>query len=266
MPRRRSVRHDGSGASAVEHPSLRALKDSDGADLRLTLLAHELNGLLDGSLRYIRLAQSGLCGESPYSVAARQARARLDAAHDALERMATLLQRGMRPAVALTSSIFRPAQEPLIEALVHAADSLRPLADDRHIRINIDCSPRLVLSPAGPIYTIVVNAIRNSIDAIGRNGSIDIVAEMETTEGGDPTVVLDIYDDGAGPRKGSEDSVFELGFTTKAHGHGVGLALCREIVRDLGGTITLVRRDDDGEAAHRGAHLAIRFPAPNLHA
>jgi len=121
-----------------------------------------------------------------------------------------------------------------------------------------------VLSPAGPVYTIVVNAIRNSIDAIGRDGAIDIIAEMETPDGRNPTVMLDIYDDGAGPRKGAEDRVFDLGFTTKTHGHGVGLALCKEIVSELGGTISLSRRNENSDTARRGAHLAIRFPAPSL--
>lgn len=230
----------------------------------MLMLAHELQGLLEGSLEYIKLARHNLTDAPPDANIAGSMATRLSAAQDALERMNELLERGMQPSIDHTSMLFQPMREPLIEALVHAADALRPIADDRDIRITVDCSPRLVLSPAGPIYTIIVNAIRNSIEAIGRDGAIDIVAELETSEAHEAMIALDVYDNGPGPRRGIGERVFELGYTTKVNGLGVGLALCSEIVLDLHGTISLTRNGVGANGDARGAHLAVRMPASSL--
>jgi len=232
--------------------------------INLATLAHELNNMLDGAMRYLSLARRGLGTGSPGNSDAAATVRQLEAATDGLSRMAVLIERAMRPQS--RNGLYFDPSEPLVEALLHAADAMRPLADDRGIRINVDCSPRLVITPAGPVYTILVNAIRNSIDAVGRDGVIDIVAELRTIGDGSPEVCLDILDDGPGPRRGREHRVFELGYSTSPAGDGVGLALCKDIVDGLGGTIGIARRPNDRPnwtVRRPGAHLSVRYPAPN---
>jgi signal transduction histidine kinase len=256
------------GASRAERsgaqPSATGAADaSEHSSLELRSLVHELNNMLDGALRYLALARRGVTARSPEAAEADDTTRQLDAASDGLSRMSIMLRRAMRPQSASRQGMFDPG-EPLVEALIHAADSLRPLADDRRIRINVECSPRLVLTPAGPVYTLLVNAIRNSIDAIGHDGAVDVIAELQTAQGGEPEICLDIYDDGPGPRRGHEQRVFEFGYSTRPMGDGVGLALCRDIVQQLGGHITLTRREQDRPTwtTHRpGAHLCVRYPA-----
>lgn len=249
-------------------PPARALGASADAGNEVTInlatLAHELNNMLDGAMRYLSLARRGLSSDSPMNSDASETMRQLAAATDGLSRMAVLIERAMRPQA--RAELFFDPSEPLIEALLHAADSLRPLADDRGIRINVDCSPRLVLTPAGPVYTILVNAIRNSIEAVGRDGVIDIVAELRTAGEGSPEVCLDILDDGPGPRRGRERQLFELGYSTSPTGDGVGLALCKDIVDSLDGTIDILRRANDRptwSSRRPGAHLSVRYPAPS---
>lgn len=237
---------------------------SNEVTINLATLAHELNNMLDGAMRYLSLARRGLTAASAENTSAADTVRQLQAATDGLSRMAVLIERSMRPQSRRSGAYFDPA-EPLVEALLHAADAMRPLADDRGIRINVDCSPRLVLTPAGPVYTILVNAIRNSIDAIGRDGVIEVIAELRTVGEGSPEICLDVLDDGPGPRRGKERKVFEFGYTTAPAGDGVGLALCKDIVDGLGGAITLARRDEDRPTwseRRPGAHLSIRYPAP----
>lgn len=232
--------------------------------INLATLAHELNNMLDGAMRYLSLARRGLSGRAPGNGDAAETARQLEAAATGLSRMAGLIDRAMRPQSRRTNAYFDPA-EPLVEALLHAADAMRPLADDRGIRINVDCSPRLVLTPAGPVYTILINAIRNSIDAIGRDGVVEIIAELRTVGDGSPEVCLDILDDGPGPRRGHERKAFEFGYTTTPAGDGVGLALCKDIIDGLGGDIALARRDRDRPTwseRRPGGRLTIRYPAP----
>jgi two-component system, NtrC family, sensor histidine kinase HydH len=229
----------------------------------LGTLAHELRGLLDGSLRFLSLARGGMERHDPESVLAQSMMQQIDEARDGLRRMERLLERSLRPHSSVTS-MCEDSDEPLVEALLHAADSMRVIADDRSIRLSVECSPRLVLTPAGPVYTILVNAIRNAIEAIGINGTIDIIAELATKDPRQPMVCLDIFDDGPGPRRGAEQHLFEFGFSTRVHGDGIGLALIRELVGQHNGTVTMERRVSDrpGWSADRpGAHLSIRIPA-----
>jgi signal transduction histidine kinase len=58
------------------------------------------------------------------------------------------------------------------------------------------------------------------------------------------------------------DCVFDFGFTTKENGSGLGLSLARDIINELGGTISLTPRGEPGKPG--GAHLRIRVAATPL--
>jgi signal transduction histidine kinase len=78
-------------------------------------------------------------------------------------------------------------------------------------------------------------------------------------------VVIEIADNGEGPPEvpaRGGDSVFRLGYTTKHGGTGVGLAFCRDLVQELGGTITLSARERDPRTGRGGAWLRAVFPVP----
>jgi signal transduction histidine kinase len=65
-----------------------------------------------------------------------------------------------------------------------------------------------------------------------------------------------VKDDGAGINQGVDAArVFDLGYTTKRGGAGVGLAVARSIVQGAGGQIELSARP----GAH-GCVLRVRFP------
>ncbi len=150
----------------------------------------------------------------------------------------------------------------LIEALLHAIEVHAPLAIDKRININIDCSPRLVLTPAGPLYTVLASALRNAVEAMNEGGEVEIIAELVTPSRGDPEVHIDILDSGPGPNLDASEHAFDLGFTTKETGIGVGLALSQEIIEELGGWMALRQRAVKSTVNGKGgAHLMIRYPA-----
>jgi len=233
---------------------------SDHVTQRLLEVAHELGNLLDGALRTIELARRGLDDDALTSPTGEQTARRIGVVHEALGRMANLLRDTMRPGAAPAVN----ADTPLIEALLHAAEVHQPLADAHRVELTIECSPRLVLTPAGPLYTVVANGIRNAIETIAASGvgsRVSMIAEMELDGAGRPDVVIDIIDDGPGLPDAMGEKPFEPGFTTKPLGFGIGLALARDIVAGLDGEISLTNNLGRNRSGRGGARLRVRCPA-----
>src|SRR5439155_16027454 len=111
--------------------------------------------------------------------------------------------------------------------------------------------------PAGPLYSVFLNGIRNGLESIGRApadergerpGRIEVCARIHPpSPRSDPAIavaLIEIRDDGRGFPGADPGQAFDFGYTTKPGSLGIGLALAREVVRELGGSIELVRRAD----------------------
>ena len=61
-----------------------------------------------------------------------------------------------------------------------------------------------------------------------------VVSEIK----GDDSILVTIEDSGTGFAPGDIDRIFDAFFTTKSHGMGMGLAICRTIVEAHGGRLT----------------------------
>jgi signal transduction histidine kinase len=167
--------------------------------------------------------------------------------------MTLLLKEALSNGHATIASRFAEPR-PLIDAVLHAVEVHRPLAAERDIDLEVEFSPRLVLSEAGPLFTVLSNGIRNAIEAVGRGGRVLVAAELVRNGPGYHEVQIDVVDDGPGPPEEAW-RVFSLDYTTKRHGPGVGLALSKAILEEMGGEISLEGRED----GVRGARLRIRY-------
>jgi signal transduction histidine kinase len=76
-------------------------------------------------------------------------------------------------------------------------------------------------------HWVIENLIKNGLDAIGNQGTIDIKLFEE-----DHTVCIDIKDSGKGLARKDFKRVFKPGYTTKSRGWGLGLSLARRIIDD----------------------------------
>jgi signal transduction histidine kinase len=122
-------------------------------------------------------------------------------------------------------------------------DKLRGLMEaslrERRIALELRVSPSGLRLQAdeGLIEQALINLMRNSIEALeGANGpAIEISARLEP--GGRP--VIEVADNGRGIAEGNLEKVFIPFFTTKSEGSGVGLSLCRQIMRLHGGSISV---------------------------
>ncbi len=97
--------------------------------------------------------------------------------------------------------------------------------------------PEITAHP-GELNQVWTNIIVNALDAMGQRGRLDVATRP--TDGG---VEVAITDSGPGIPPENLDRIFEPHFTTKggriAYGLGLGLSICRQIVRRHGGQIDI---------------------------
>jgi signal transduction histidine kinase len=203
-------------------------------------LAHELNSLLDGSMRSVRLAERAI--ESEKVVQAGEVLTRLRTALEAMGDMTTLLKRALSEDTG--SSVFVSGRSLQEEAEAVVA-RLAPLAEMAGIEVVLSIAPEAGRAPTGPLGTILANGLRNAIEACARSGARGRVEVAIAIDPAASALVIEITDDGPGPEA-----------SAKPHGHGVGLGVCRRIAGELGGKLWLTG------ASRGGAVLRVIVPFP----
>ncbi|HEY6881315.1 MAG TPA: response regulator [Polyangiales bacterium] len=121
----------------------------------------------------------------------------------------------------------------------------------KHARITLHAEPRcIVLGERATLMQVLMNLLTNASDALAdRAGFIEVsmhrVREpgpewkesLGTKPGPGDWVLVQIRDSGAGMDETTCSRIFEPFFSTKAKGHGLGLATCLGIVAAHGGAI-----------------------------
>jgi len=154
---------------------------------------------------------------------------------EALELATRDLELGQRLADDLLGSV----DEPVLAALVMGKSAE---AHERGVLLELlgGSSPAVLDIPVQDLVTILGNLLDNAIDAAAAAEPPRLV-RLEVTAG-DGSVTFAVQDSGAGLGDGQLERAFEFGYSTKAsrHGRGVGLALVRQTVRRLDGTLDVV--------------------------
>ncbi|MBI4243639.1 MAG: PAS domain S-box protein [Planctomycetes bacterium] len=81
----------------------------------------------------------------------------------------------------------------------------------------IFCDPNIV-------EQILVNLIKNSVEAVDEEGHVEIFAEMRP-----PFLFISVRDTGMGIREEDMQKIFQPFFTTKSVGTGLGLSICQKL-------------------------------------
>ncbi|MEM6928789.1 MAG: ATP-binding protein, partial [Myxococcota bacterium] len=91
---------------------------------------------------------------------------------------------------------------------------------------------------------VFLNLFRNAVQALGdrQDGTIDVV--VHSPDRG--RVAVTVRDNGPGMPDHVAEHLFTPWFTTKATGTGIGLAVSRRYIHEMGGTLELTRTGDDG--------------------
>src|SRR5262249_7642565 len=102
----------------------------------------------------------------------------------------------------------------------------------RSIEVQIAPDIPLIHGVRDQLVQIFFNLILNAVDATPKGGRIRISSE---TAG--PGVEVRISDNGSGIALADQHRLFQPYFTTKRHGTGLGLFVCRKLIADHGGSI-----------------------------
>ena len=107
---------------------------------------------------------------------------------------------------------------------------------NNNIEIQTDLSEDLpiIAGDQAQLQQVFLNLLTNAIDAIGKNGIIEVESRRKDTE-----IIVNIKDNGSGIPEEIQKKIFDPFFTTKEPGKGTGLGLwvTYNIVEKMGGTI-----------------------------
>lgn len=159
--------------------------------------------------------------------------------------MASLVDGAMRDANRSVTQVGGPiSRVDLAESIRHAIEVSRPIGVAARAAIDAQIAPSIGSTPTGPLYTPILNAIRNGIESVERSGvpgHVRVSATVDTTDVASFVRIV-VCDTGHGLSPG----FCALSAEPSPGGTGIGLALSTTIVRSLGGDVRLFNGTDGG--------------------
>ena len=151
----------------------------------------------------------------------------------------------------LTDEVVNAVDEPVLAALLLGKSAQ---AAERGVDLSVHGDLRGGSLPVEPrdLVTVVGNLVDNAMDAVA--GSDDRRVEVRLS-GDEHVVTVVVGDSGPGVPADDAEHVLERGWTTKASGSGIGLALVGQVARRSGGTVTV------GSSPLGGAELSVTMGA-----
>src|ERR1041384_877838 len=148
----------------------------------------------------------------------------------------------------------------LAELLADCANELQTFFAERHVALDIKGDFPRVRADERMLRQAILNLLRTAAEAIEEAQQERLVTVRGTRANdaeGRAWVVVEIEDNGAGIAPADLQRIFIPFFTTKAKGHGIGLALAHRVVTEHGGTLNATN------APASGARFTIRLPQQN---
>lgn len=145
-----------------------------------------------------------------------------------------------------------PTPADLNHFLRELVEFVRPEMEEAGVEVIAALAPDMypVLLDQNQFTHVVLNLLRNSREAVLQRQAVsdepfDGAVRLETSET-ESTVTLSVEDNGIGIRPEDEEQIFEVFYTTKEKGTGLGLGIVRRIVEDHRGSIRLVSTPPPG--------------------
>jgi signal transduction histidine kinase/ligand-binding sensor domain-containing protein len=122
------------------------------------------------------------------------------------------------------------------------------------IRTDLATDLPQVMGDRVQLQQVMMNLMMNSIDAMKDvDGKRELAIKSLTAE--NEQLLVTVSDTGTGLPPQQADQIFDAFFTTKPHGTGMGLRICRSIVESYGGRLWA------SENSPRGASFYVSLPA-----
>jgi signal transduction histidine kinase len=156
----------------------------------------------------------------------------------------------------------------LSKVIDRSIKSVSEIISSKNIRFHkkIDDDIPLVDIDSDQITQVLINLIKNSTEAVGDGGVIEVKAKLY--KGEDPDVIMEkdremftveVTDDGPGIEEGDRGRVFEPFFSRKKGGTGLGLFVSHSIIQHHQGRIKIL--SDPGDGTVFIVYLPLRRPS-----
>jgi signal transduction histidine kinase len=144
----------------------------------------------------------------------------------------------------------------LAEVVITTLRTVRGELSDRSVRTDVEFAAELppIIGSKAQLQEVVLNLINNAIEAMANINDDRRVLKVRTRLDGGKSIVLEIEDSGHGIGPERLHSVFDPFVTTKSHGMGLGLPICRAIVEPHAGQLVC---SSDGKS---GALFKVVLP------
>ncbi|HWV51060.1 MAG TPA: PAS domain S-box protein [Pseudorhodoplanes sp.] len=216
-------------------------------------LAHELNQPLSAISNYLKGARRILDGE------AQNARSLVG---EALDKASEQSLRAGQIISRLRNFVARGEAERKVESLsklLEEASALALVGAKDHgvkVRFDLDTSNDLVFADKVQIQQVVLNLIRNAIEAMSDTATRQLV--ISSAADGKRMVRVSVSDTGSGLSPEILPQLFQPFTTTKKHGMGVGLSISKTIIEAHGGRLWAESNPGGGTIFHLTLKLADR--------
>ena len=195
-------------------------------------LAHELNQPLAAIANYLKGSKRLL--EKSTDDQAAKVREAMDKAADQALRAGEIIRR-------LRDFVARGESERRVESLAKLIEEASALAlvgakeQGVHVRFQLDQNLDLVLADNVQIQQVLLNLMRNAIEAMAESPRRELLVSSRAAE--DNMILVSVVDTGSGIAPEMATQLFQPFVTTKQRGMGVGLSISRTIVDAHGGQI-----------------------------
>src|SRR5213078_884357 len=184
----------------------------------------------------------------PLAVLSGQAQLLLDLEHDpaVVAKRATRIKDAVGRCVRIVRNFLALARQhpperksTALTEVIHGAVELR--CDDVEVTVDVAPDVPVLWADAHQLHQVLVNLIANAHQAMRRQATPRRIAVTARLGHEPERVRLEVRDTGPGMAPEVRARVFEAFFTTKPQGEGtgLGLSLCRGIVEEHGGTMTV---------------------------
>jgi len=205
-------------------------------------VAHEIKNPLNSIALRLELLRARILPELP------EAQAELDVIAQEIVR----LDRVVRTFLDFTRPLELQTEElDLAKIAAELADLVKPEAERQGVALETEGlgEPAPVRGDAGLLKQALLNVLRNALEAMPSGGRLRVQLHARAGQ-----AELEIADTGPGIPPELREKVFDLYYTTKKNGTGIGLAMTYRAVQLHGGSIEI------GDAPEGGALVRIRLP------